>query len=129
MRHPRSLVVLVVEDELLIRWALAETLTIHGHKVIEAPDAASGRRVLERGGALVDVILLDLRLPDSDDFGLLADIRRRSPRSAVIMMTTIGAADLRSYALGLGAHALIEKPFDIHAIEPLVRHAHAAAVV
>lgn len=121
-----SLVVLVVDNERLIRWAVAETLVTRGHVVIQAPDALTARRAFDPGSRPVDVALLDLRLPDSDDLGLLVEIRQRSPATAVIVMTAIDAGELLAAALGLGAHAVLGKPFDIAVIEPLVRSAHAA---
>jgi two-component system NtrC family response regulator len=120
------LAVLVVDDELLIRWAIAETLRTCGHGVAEASDAATARQVLDGADGQIDVVLLDVRLPDSDDLRLLTEIRERSPATAIVVMTALGMADLQANALSMGAHAVIEKPFDINVIEPLVRHAHAA---
>src|SRR5579864_6363124 len=79
------LYVLVVDDEALIRWSLAEILTDAGHAVVQAPDAATARRNVEESPHPFDVVLLDFLLPDSRDVTLLADIRERSPTSAVIL--------------------------------------------
>src|SRR3954451_21548974 len=79
--------VLVVDDELLIRWALREALETRGYVVTEAADAASARRALSDVGALPAAIVLDYRLPDSNDLGLLTTIRREAPEVRVIMMT------------------------------------------
>ena len=123
----RHLRVLVVDDERLIRWSIRETLTALGHQVLEAVDAASSRRLLEHLDRPVDVVLLDYRLPDSDDLLLLKDIRRISPRSAVVMMTAFGAPDIAPAARALGAHDVIEKPFDVRALEPHLLRACAAS--
>ena len=58
--------VLVVDDEPLIRWSLGETLEQSGHAVVEAGDAESAFRAVSAGGPF-DVVLLDYRLPDSND--------------------------------------------------------------
>lgn len=71
----------------------------------------------------IDVVLLDYRLPDSNDLELLRDIRRLRPESAVVMMTAYGARDLTAPALELGAHSVIDKPFDLHGLELLLRKA------
>jgi DNA-binding NtrC family response regulator len=112
--------VLVVEDETLIRWAVAEALTAAGHVVVEAPDAVTARRVVAESPEPLDAVLLDLRLPDSSDLSLLQAIRRESPSSAVVMMTAHGTADDAARARALGAFEVLEKPFDVQAIEPLV---------
>ena len=56
--------VLVVEDERLIRWSIAETLAHAGHSVIEAEDGAAAVRALASPSDTVDAIVLDYRLPD-----------------------------------------------------------------
>lgn len=112
--------VLVVDDETLIRWALAEALTAAGHVVLEAPDAATARRLVAESPEPLDAVLLDLRLPDSSDLSLLEAIRRDSPSSAVVMMTAHGSADDAARARELGAFDIVEKPFDVQEIEQLV---------
>lgn len=83
--------VLVVEDELLIRWSIAETLGQAGHTVIEADNGAAAVRALTNSAEPVDVVMLDYRLPDSNDLTLLAAIRRLAPSSGVI--TQLGEPD------------------------------------
>jgi DNA-binding NtrC family response regulator len=121
-----SLRVLVVEDEPLIRWSIAETLAGHGHAVVEAGSAATAVKVLDDQADPIDVVLLDLRLPDSSNLELLARIRRLRPQSAVVMMTAYGSPELARHARELGAYGVIDKPFDMHALEDLLREAHDA---
>ncbi len=117
--------VLVVDDEPLIRWSAAETLAEAGHLVVEAADGRSALACLAEG-PLPDVILLDYRLPDSNDLALLAAIRRAAPASSVIMMTAYGTPDLMARASALGVHQVISKPFEIRALLPLVQDAAAS---
>ena len=116
----RQLRVLVVEDEALIRWSIAETLAHSGHTVVEAANASGAMRALTETHEPIDVVLLDFRLPDSDDLGLLADIRRLEPDSAVVMMTAFGSPEVARGALELGAYRIVNKPFDMHSLESLV---------
>jgi len=122
----RHLRILVVEDEALIRWSIAETLGQEGHTVMEADDAASAVRALEDADGDIDVVLLDYRLPDSNDLGLLANVRRLRPRSAVVMMTAYGTPEVTEGALALGAYRVVGKPFDMHGLGSLVAAAHDA---
>ena len=117
--------VLVVDDEPLIRWSLAETLEQSGHAVVEAGDAASAIRSVSAGEPF-DVVLLDYRLPDSNDLSLLQSIRRLAPATAVIMMTAFGTPEVMTGALKLGAYQVIPKPFEVHEVAALVLEAHAA---
>lgn len=116
--------ILVVDDELLIRWSIAETLGAAGDNVIEAADAASAVAAVSTG-TVPDVVLLDFRLPDSDDLGLLTTIRQLAPAAAVIMMTAFGTPEVVAGALALGAREVVTKPFNladlaakVHAVAP-----------
>src|SRR5215470_18453875 len=73
-----QLTILVVDDEPLIRWSISETLGTAGHRVTEAEDAASALRALACMPP-PDVVLLDLRLPDSNDLRLLEKIHTIAP--------------------------------------------------
>jgi len=123
MTSSPALRVLVVEDETLIRWSIAETLAQHGHAVVEAGSAATAVQVLHDTAAPIDVVLLDYRLPDSNDLELLARIRRLRPESAVVMMTAYGSAEVTQGALDLGAFRVVNKPFDLRGLEPLLHEA------
>ena len=116
--------VLVVEDELLIRWSLVETLGHSGYAVTEASDAASAIRALADAPAPFDVVLLDYRLPDSDGLTLLATIRRLVPLASVVLMTAYGSPEVTEGALKLGVCRILSKPFDMHEIAPVVLDAH-----
>jgi DNA-binding NtrC family response regulator len=119
--------VLVVEDEPLIRWSIAETLAQMGHEVIEAEDAESAVNTIVGMSEPADVVLLDYRLPDSNDLGLLATIRRMVPHTAVVMMTAHKTTEVTQGALDLGAYRVMDKPFDMQALEPMLLDACAAA--
>jgi DNA-binding NtrC family response regulator len=121
-----SLRVLVVEDEPLIRWSIAETLAHEGHTVLEAGTASAAVRELTAAADAIDVVLLDYRLPDSNDLNLLADVRRLTPKSAVVMMTAYGAPEIAQRALSLGAYRVMSKPFDMDGLESVVQEAHRA---
>jgi DNA-binding NtrC family response regulator len=117
--------VLIVDDEPLIRWSMAETLSQEGHDVTEAGDA---RETLVRiaDSPAPDVVLLDFRLPDSNDLNLLATIRRTIPNSPVIMMTAYGTPDVVGGAVQLGAYRVLNKPVEMRDLAPLVQQAYAS---
>jgi DNA-binding NtrC family response regulator len=117
--------VLVVDDEPLIRWSIAETLEQAGHEVVEAGDARNAIRLMSAAEPF-DVVLLDYRLPDSNDLTLLATIRTLGPAGAVIMMTAFGTPEVLTGALALGAYQVIAKPFEVDDVAALVLQAHLA---
>lgn len=105
--------VLVVDDEALIRWSVAETLTDLGLEVEQAVDATSALAAIDTAEPPFDVIVLDLRLPDMDDLTLLATIRRRMPQAAVVVMTAFGTPEIVAEARALGVSEILSKPFEL----------------
>ena len=76
---------LIVDDEPAIRWVLAEALRGWDYETVEAETGAAtlAALVTERPAAA----LLDINLPDISGLDLLREIKRRSPQTAVIMIT------------------------------------------
>jgi DNA-binding NtrC family response regulator len=103
--------VLVVDDERLVRWSVAEVLTARGYDVAEAADARSAMQEFGAGD-VIDLVLLDLRLPDADDLRVLASIRQRAPDVPVIVMTAFATREIVEEAAALRA-SVVNKPFDM----------------
>jgi two-component system NtrC family response regulator/two-component system nitrogen regulation response regulator GlnG len=119
--------VLVVDDELLIRWSLAEILRDEGHEVVGAANGREALAAVADAGVPFDVVLLDFRLPDSSDLGLLAYLRLRLPKASIIMMTAFGTPEMLQQAIELGAYRVIGKPFEIPEMAALVVEARDRA--
>jgi len=118
--------ILVVDDELLIRWSLGEALTAAGYAVVEGRDAAEARQAIRDRDHKPDLVVLDYRLPDSNDLGLLTTIRNEAPTVPVILMTAYGTAEVEKGALDLGAYRVVSKPFEVQDMASLVTEALAA---
>jgi len=121
--------VLVVDDEPLIRWSLSEGLTEFGYVVRVAANAAEARAALASFGHEEVVVLLDLRLPDSADLSLLREIRSKWPAAPVVMMSAHGSADDAAKAIESGAFRFVDKPFDVTDVAQLVGEAWARRVL
>jgi DNA-binding NtrC family response regulator len=118
--------VLLVEDENLVRWSVAQTLTDAGHAVIEAPDAATALRTVDQASEPFDVVVLDFRLPDSDDLSLVKRIRQEMPASAIVMMTAFGTPQMTEEAGALGVYDVVPKPFDVDVLKEIIIKAYQA---
>ena|SRR5579871_2212925 len=118
--------VLVVDDEALIRWSVAETLSDRGYEVEESADGAAARQAVRNARHAFDVVLLDFRLPDSEDLSLLAALRKSSPATRIILMTAYGTPEVVRGALDLGAYRVVSKPFEMQDVANLVAEAAAA---
>jgi DNA-binding NtrC family response regulator len=119
--------ILVVDDEGLIRWSLVQTLSDQGHFAEEARDGATAVRAIAEASQPFDVVLLDLRLPDSNDLTLLSRLRQLSPRTQFILMTAFGTAEVVQGALDMGAFRVVAKPLDMNEVASLVVRAHASS--
>jgi len=115
--------VLVVDDEPLIRWSLSETLRYQGFTVVEAGDARTAIREASDALNPFGVVLLDFRLPDSNDLRLLTDLRRLMSDARIILMTAHGSPELAQNALDLGAYCVLDKPFGMPEVANLVDQA------
>lgn len=103
---------LVVDDEALIRWSLGEQFSSAGYEVAEAADGASALELL-RADTPIDLVVLDLKLPDTDGLQLLKQIRLHSPDCPVIMMSAFATPQDISDARESGVLEIIPKPFDV----------------
>jgi DNA-binding NtrC family response regulator len=121
------LTVLVVDDEALLRWSIAELLRRGGHTVIEATSAGDARDAMTGASGSIDVVMLDYRLPDSNDLQLLEEVRRRLPQAAVVLMSAYTTPEVMQGALARGAHCVVSKPFDMRDVEGLITEAHRAS--
>ena len=125
LTEPRALRILVVDDEALIRWSLVETLSDSGYEVVAVTDAESAVQVVTAAAVPFDVALLDFRLPDSNDLTLLSCLRQLTPTTRMILMTAYGTPEIFQRALDLGAYCILNKPFEMSALSPLVTEARA----
>ena len=118
--------VLIVDDESLIRWSLAQTLLDHDYTVMEAGDGKQALAVLRNSPEPIAVVMLDYRLPDTTGLQLLSVIRRLSPESRVVMMTAYGTTEVLAEAIRLGAVCVISKPVEMQDVPAIVSRAMAS---
>jgi CheY-like chemotaxis protein len=117
------LLVLIVEDEILIRMLLSEALRQEGYAVIEAANADEALLVLH-ASPNPDVLITDVRMPGTvDGFELAAYVRRTRPALKVIITSGHAGAD---GARGL-ADAFHPKPYELGAIVGSIRTLTARA--
>src|SRR6267143_5435175 len=106
----RGMKILLVDDHVLIREALRGVLNeLKGEAtVVEASDWSQAIREIDQA-ADVDLILLDLTLPDRDGFEILAELRERYPAISVVVLSARQDRDSVARALDLGALGFIPK--------------------
>jgi DNA-binding NarL/FixJ family response regulator len=106
----RAMKFLVIDDHELIREAIRAALAELDAEaaILEASDSGEAVRLIEENADL-DLILLDLNLPDRDGFSLLAELRKSRPAISVVVMSAQQDYDSVVRALNQGALGFIPK--------------------
>jgi DNA-binding response OmpR family regulator len=104
--------VLLVEDDEDTRFALTRTLVRAGYLVLAAPTGHDAAGIVRGEAAPIDVVLLDVGLPDVSGLGLCARLRELRPHLPVVVCS--GEADRHEVArlLELGVQRYIQKPVE-----------------
>lgn len=114
--------VLIIDDEPLIRWSLSAGLRLEGFDAVTAASPEEARSMAGQWPG-PDVVLLDLRLYDTDVCALIEDLRRAAPACRFLVLTTSGKDAQRC---GIQGVTVITKPFDLAEVVRLVHAAVAA---
>jgi CheY-like chemotaxis protein len=120
--------VLVVDDDRDIRDTVSDVLSMAGFEVVGAANGKGALEQLERGGR-IELILLDLMMPEMNGFELLRELRGREEwRFIPVMMMS---ANRGFSADDVGVAAVLRKPFTVEELisavgRALSRDAHAS---
>jgi two-component system, NtrC family, response regulator AtoC len=112
--------ILIVDDEALIRWSLAERLKSEGYDTLEAETGAKALEQLPEG---VDLVLLDYKLPDTDGVSVLRKIKEFDADILVILLTAYASVETAVEAMKLGAYHFANKPFNLDDVVSMVERA------
>jgi len=118
----RAATLLIVEDEPETANLLETYFRAHGYQVFTA---SSGEEALSMAQArTIDLIVLDIRLPDMDGFEVFRQLRahRRTREIPVIFLTEKRERESRLTGLEMGAHDYIPKPFSLQELRARVQN-------
>ena len=113
--------ILVADDEKSMREFLEIMLKKEDYRVSLASNGEEVLKLLERD--IIDLILLDIRMPKMDGITALKKIKALSPETIVIMITAYASADTAIKAMKEGAYDYITKPFKIEEIKLIISNA------
>lgn len=112
-------VVLVVDDDKLLREALSAHVADLGHQVLAAGSLKEGRKLVE--AEPVDVVFLDVWLPDGDGLEAVPLFQKAASAPEVIIITGVGDPDGAAIAIRYGVWDYLQKPFSTEEIERHIR--------
>ncbi len=113
--------ILIIDDELLIRNFLAETLRRKSFEVTTAPDGKSGIKILKEKS--FDLVITDMKMPDITGLEVLRQVKEIAPETMVIIITAFGSIENAVEAMRIGAYNYLIKPFSPDTIEAVIAKA------
>ncbi|MEP3300582.1 MAG: sigma-54 dependent transcriptional regulator, partial [Roseibium sp.] len=115
--------ILIVDDDPIQRRLLQEAVQKFGHKVKLAEDGAEAVRILTGSeGADVDLVILDMVMPELDGIGVLTKIRGQKISVPVIVQTAHGGIDAVVSAMNAGAQDFVVKPVGPERLDVSIRN-------
>jgi DNA-binding response OmpR family regulator len=115
----RGMRVLVVEDDVAIARFLERGLAAHGHRTVLADNGEDGVRLA--ADESIDLVLLDIMLPQLDGHRVLERIRLRRSELPILMLTARDDLRNKVNALDAGADDYLTKPFDLEELLARIR--------
>ena len=113
-------VVLLVEDEPMVRMLTVDMLDVLGWQALEAGAAGEALRLVEREKAQFSCALVDLGLPDRRGEDLVRDLRRLRPGLQVIVTTGRGEDDMDSDLRHEEGVSFLGKPYQLADLEEVL---------
>jgi len=113
--------ILIVDDEKLVRWTLTQKCAEFGYLSMEAASGEEALRMLQT--EQVDIILLDVHLPDLSGIEVLDKLKSAGETRSVIMMTADPQLDDVKAALRLGAYDFVSKPINFDELSITLQNA------
>ncbi|MCM8815934.1 MAG: sigma-54 dependent transcriptional regulator [Candidatus Omnitrophica bacterium] len=110
--------ILIIDDEKSVQESLTIVLA-DSYKVITAFSGKEGLELLLNND--INLVFLDIILPDGDGINILKEIKKINPELPVIMLTAVSKVSTAVEAMKLGAHDYLTKPFDVEEIRVIVK--------
>ncbi len=115
--------VLVVDDEDVVRQVIAELLHSWGFGCLLADGGRQAIELFERQADAVDLVLLDVTMPDLPGEKVLDHLHQRRPELPVIMASGFSEQDLAERFAGRRIAGFVHKPFHPEKLQEILRHA------
>lgn len=113
--------VLIVDDEYSVRDVLHEIVTLYGYKAMVADSAKEALTILAK--ERIDLVLLDLNMPDITGDQFLEFIRKKGFKTPVVVVSAHVDKDLARHLGGVGISGIVTKPFEVDRVIDVMNRA------
>jgi CheY-like chemotaxis protein len=104
-------IILVVDDEELVRNLIVTFLSKMGHSCLTATDGVDALDKIK--GNKIDAVITDIKMPKMDGITLTSEILTQYPDLPILVMTAFGEEYSAGIAISAGAREFIKKPFSL----------------
>ena len=120
MSEKRKVRVLLADDESHVRLFIKTVMASMGCEVVA--EAADGKQALEQfDKTSPDLVLLDINMPVMDGIAALKELRRKSDKVAIVMLTSLASADIVDQCLEAGANYHLRKDLPLAELKQEIR--------
>lgn len=118
---PLAANILLIDDEVATLKTLSATLEDMGHKITPTMTGKEARDLIQR--QQFDMVITDIKLPDTSGLDLLEIAKEFNPETAVIVITGHASIETAVEAINEGAYAYILKPIAVNELETIIKNA------
>ena len=113
--------VLLVDDEETVRDVASEMLKMIGFEVIAAADGRDALEKYRQHGEQIDLVLMDLNMPNLNGEEAFHELREIDPEVRVILSSGFSEQEVTRKFMGKGLEGFVQKPYTLAALKNLVR--------
>lgn len=115
--------VLLIDDEDYVRQTAKDQLEYFGINVLLAAHAKEALMIFKEKFNIIDLIILDLVLPEIDGIECYRELRRINPDVKVIVVSGYNVDDIKNHFNGKGVQGFLQKPYSLKDLEKLLKEA------
>jgi DNA-binding response OmpR family regulator len=101
-------VILIAEDEVMVRNLVRHLLTAEGHEILAAADGYEALELSRKYDGTIDLLITDVKMPRMDGLALIEKLRKERPKIRILVMSGHASEELRGPKAGFD---FLRKPF------------------
>ena len=120
MKDPKDVIILVVDDDPVLKLILVHEFKSKDFKVLAASSGNEAIRLVQQNK--IDIILSDIQMPDGDGLELLDAIKKIAPKVPVLLFMSGFSNITPEEAIKRGAYAILPKPFERAVLQEIINN-------